>query len=112
MDRFATRWLWVFIVTTLAGYARAGEPPDPALLTIERIFESRDFVGDSVSARWYKDGAGYLTLESSQAASGGRDIVLHDALSGELRVLVSAARLVPPGASAPLAIDDYFFFYD
>jgi len=112
MHRFRSCWLCVFVVVTLAGSARAGEPPDSTQLTIEKIFESSDFVGDSVSARWSKDGAGYLTLDSSPVASGARDIVLHDAKSGDARVLVSAARLVPSGESAPLAIDDYAFSDD
>jgi dipeptidyl-peptidase 4 len=53
------------------------------------------------------DGESYTTLEPSAAASGGRDLVLYRAETGERRVLVSAAGLVPSGASAPLAIEDY-----
>jgi dipeptidyl-peptidase 4 len=112
MHRFALRSFFVFVTAALAPYAWAGEPTDRSLLTLERIFDSRDFSGQTLSARWAKDGSGYLILESSRAAPGGRDIVLHDAQSGEARVLVSAARLVPSGESAPLAIDDYAFSDD
>ena len=112
MHRFAPRWFCVFLTAMLAGYVLAGEQPDRSLLSVERIFDSRDFAGQTFSARWAKDGSGYLTLESSQAVPGGRDIVLHDAQSGEAKVLVSAARLVPPGESTPLAIDDYAFSDD
>ena len=112
MRRLVSRWSCLFITAVLAGSGLAAEQPDRSLLTVERIFDSRDFTGQSFSARWEKDGSGYLTLESSQAASGGRDIVRHDVQSGEAKVLVSAARLVPPGESAPLAIDDYAFSDD
>lgn len=110
--RFAKHGWGLLLVTLLATFAQAGESPDPARLTIERIFDSQEFVGESLSARWAKDGNGYLTLESSAAVPAGRDIVRHDAQSGQTRVLVSAARLVPPGESAPLAIDDYAFSDD
>ena len=53
------------------------------------------------------DGASYTTLESSVEAKGGRDLILCDAASGKRSVLVSAAKLVPPGASSPMAIEDY-----
>lgn len=112
MHRFAPHWHGVLAVAALAGFVLAGEPPDRSLLTVERIFDSQDFVGQTFSARWANDGSGYLTMESSQAASGGRDVVLHAVQSGETKVLVSAARLVPPGESAPLAIEDYAFSDD
>src|SRR5262249_14340265 len=44
--------------------------------------------------------------------SGGRDLVSHDPASGEKRVLVTAADLIPPRESAPLAIEDYAFSSD
>jgi dipeptidyl-peptidase-4 len=112
MHRFAPRSFFVFVTATLVNCACAAEPTDRSLLTVERIFDSRDFSGQTLSARWAKDGTGYLTLESSQAAPGGRDIVRYDAQSGEAKIVVSAARLVPPGESAPLAIDDYAFSDD
>ena len=92
MRRLESRWSCLFIIAVLAGSVSAAEQPDRSLLTVERIFDSHDFAGQTFSARWAKDGSGYLTLESSQAAPGGRDIVLHDAQSGEAKVLVSAAQ--------------------
>ena len=112
MHRFALRWFCVLFTATLSGYSPAGEPQDRSLLTVERIFDSGDFAGQAFSARWAKDGSGYLSLESSRSTPGGRDIVLHDVQSGQATVLVSAARLVPAGESAPLAIDDYAFSAD
>lgn len=110
--RFAHCGWSILLAVLFAGPGQAGEAADPSRLTLERIFDSRELVGESLSARWTDDGDGYLTLESSTAAAGGRDIVRHDAQSGEHRVLVSAARLVPSGESAPLAIDDYAFSDD
>jgi dipeptidyl-peptidase-4 len=80
---------------------------DP-ILTVERIFAGREFAPERFGpARWMRDGGSYTTLEPSAEAKGGRDLVLYDAASGKRTVFVSAARLIPPGASGPLAIEDY-----
>jgi dipeptidyl-peptidase-4 len=108
----------VFTFLSIMIFARVGaatEPPDPKL-TVERIFGAHEFEPESVSARWLplesKSVAGYTTLEPSKGPFGGRDIVVHDAASGERRVLVPAELLVPKDESAPLAIDNYAFSTD
>jgi len=88
------------------------EKPDPALLTVARIFDSKDFEPEKFSARWLDDEARYVTLESSKETSGGKDIVCHDPESGDREILVPAAHLVPPGESAPLEIDGYVLSKD
>ena len=81
--------------------------PDPNL-TVERIFAGREFAAERFGpARWMSDGASYTTLEPSPGAEGSRDLVLYDAATGARRVLVPAARLVPPGAAKPLDIENY-----
>jgi dipeptidyl-peptidase-4 len=62
-------------------------------------------------ARWMADGAAYTTVESS-GPSGGSDLVRYDAVTGARSVLVPSARLVPAGATAPLAIRDYAWSAD
>jgi dipeptidyl-peptidase-4 len=90
-----------------------GQQQDAALLTLERIYASSEFVGDRFGpARWLEDGRGYTTLEASQSARGGRDIVLYDPATGSRRVLVPASRLVPPGSTRPLGIADYIWSDD
>jgi dipeptidyl-peptidase-4 len=75
---------------------------------LERIFASPahrpEFFGP---ARWLDDGAAYTTLEPSGTAPTGADIVRYDTDTGQRSVMVSAARLTPPGATEPLEIDDY-----
>ncbi len=112
MRRVAPRCFFVFVVTVLASHVPAGQAQDRSLLTVERIFDSGEFAGVPFSARWAKDGSGYLTLEPSSGVSSGRDVVLHDVQSGQAKVLVPAARFVPPGEPGPLAIEDYAFSAD
>ncbi|HET7620730.1 MAG TPA: S9 family peptidase [Gemmatimonadaceae bacterium] len=73
--------------TSSAAAPRASE------LTIERIFDSRDFAPDRFGpARWLENGAAYTTVENR-----GRDIVRYATATGERKVLVSA----------PFGISDY-----
>jgi dipeptidyl-peptidase-4 len=82
---------------------------DPGVLTLERLFDSRDFQLERFGpARWL-DSSSYTTLEATSPAggSGGRQIVRHDARTGAPRVLVTAGQLTPAGEPEPLAVDDY-----
>jgi dipeptidyl-peptidase 4 len=77
-------------------------------LTLERIFTGREFASERFGpARWMRDGESYTTLEPSADVKEARDLVLCTAATGARRVLVSASKLVPEGASQPLSIDDY-----
>jgi dipeptidyl-peptidase-4 len=81
---------------------------DPSLLTLDRIFVSREFSPVRFGpARWMKDGKSYTTVEDSAAIKDGRDIIIYSAETGKREVLIAAARLVPSGETQPLAIDNY-----
>ena len=75
-------------------------------LTIERIFASKDFRPDSLSARWLSSGDGYTTIESDGA---GQSLVHHDARTGDQRTLVAATELTPGLESPSLKIEGYAF---
>jgi dipeptidyl-peptidase-4 len=90
------------------GICAAQDKPADPILTIDRIFGAREFSPERFGpARWMRNGDSYTTLEPSVEAKGGRDLVLYEAATGERRILVSAVRLIPPGASEPLAIEGY-----
>jgi dipeptidyl-peptidase-4 len=101
--------LGVFVILALGAAAHADqEKSDPSVLTLERIFAGRDFATERFGpARWMSDGETYTTLEASAAFKGGRDIVRCRADAGKREILVSASKLVPEGASAPIAIQNY-----
>ncbi len=91
-----------------AGFLAAQDKPADPGLTLERIFAGREFAAERFGpARWMSDGETYVTLEPSVEAKAGRDLVLYRAETGKREVLVSAAKLIPPGASEPLSIEDY-----
>jgi dipeptidyl-peptidase 4 len=102
----------LLLVATALAAARAlpGQIPSPATDMLRRIFASRDFAPDRFGpARWIDRGAAYTTVEPSEAVRGGSasDIVRYETATGARSVLVSARRLIPPGDSVPLDIDDY-----
>src|SRR4051812_35087652 len=97
----------LLLVALLAAPAAAQpQQPDPARLTLDRVFASDDFKGDRVPAVKWLDGGAYTTLRPSKAHKGASDVVRFDA-TGKSEALVAAEELIPPGAKQPLAIDGY-----
>ncbi len=100
------RFAWLVLVLVCMLVPIAAQAPDAGRLTIDRLFAGAEFRPERFGpARWLDDGAGYTTVEPSP--QGGRDIVRYDSETGRREVIVAASRLVPPGAPAPLDIDDY-----
>lgn len=86
---------------------------DLSLLTLNRIYNSHEFRGESFGpARWLKNGSGYTTLEKSEALKEGKDIVRYDPASGKREVLVSAKKLIPREGKNPLEISGYSWSED
>jgi dipeptidyl-peptidase-4 len=87
-------------------------PPkgDPSLLTLDRIFDSKDFKPEQTPAlRWRKRGSRYVTQEPSK---NGRQLLAHDPATAKSEVLVPDHWLIPAGESAPLVIEGYDFSDD
>jgi dipeptidyl-peptidase-4 len=86
----------------------AAQEVDPALLSVKRIYGSTDFRSESFGpARWFPTGTAYTTLEAAPNGGAGRELVRYDASTGAREVLVTATRLTPEGAKAPLAVESY-----
>ena len=94
-------------ILVLAAPSAAQQTTDASRITLDRLFDSRDFFSERFGpTRWLASGSAYTTLESS-ANGSGRDLVMYDAASGEREVLVVANQLVPEGATDPLEIQNY-----
>jgi dipeptidyl-peptidase-4 len=80
---------------------------------IGRIFQAREYDPPRFGpARWLPDVSAYSTVERSPDRTDAWDIVRYDAGSGARSVLVAGSRLVPPGKTAALDIDDYAWSRD
>jgi dipeptidyl-peptidase-4 len=74
---------------------------------LEAIFRARAYAPRAFGPARWSDDASYLTVEDSASLPGGRDLVRYRAADGARSLVVAAERLVPPGATGPLAIADY-----
>ena len=81
---------------------------DPSKLTLERIYSKPEFNAQGLGGfRWLKDGDSYTKLEPSKTIKGAMDLVMYNVGSGERNVLLPAEKLIPEGATQPLAIQGY-----
>jgi dipeptidyl-peptidase-4 len=86
----------------------AGKDADPGLLTIDRIFKSPDFQGEDFGPlRWLARQSAFTIKAPAEQPKDSSDIVRVDPATGKREVVVAARHLIPAGAAAPLAIEDY-----
>jgi dipeptidyl-peptidase-4 len=93
--------------------AQASETvPSPHLTEgLDAIFNKGEFRAKTVQLAWENNGDAYSILEP--AADGkGTDIVAYGTGTGKRTVQISAAKLTPAGAKAPLEIWDYSWSAD
>ena len=88
--------------------ALSAQTPDSSRVTLERVFASDEFTPEFLGqVRWLAREAAYTKLEPDSATPPGRALVRYDAATGRRDVWVPAARLVPPGDTVPLTVEDY-----
>jgi dipeptidyl-peptidase-4 len=104
------RLVILLLLATIVAYQAAAQQTDPSLLTLDRIFTSKEFAPQPLGpVQWVESGSSYTRLEPTATAKDARDIVRYETETGRREVLVAAERLIPTGSSAPLAIDNYTF---
>jgi dipeptidyl-peptidase-4 len=87
-------------------FAAQGSGQSFNALTVDRIFDAREFADQSYDVQWSNSGAQYVTQVPAPDADGGKDIILVDALSGQQTVVARARDLTPPG-KRPLDVAEY-----
>ncbi|HIF30491.1 MAG TPA: S9 family peptidase [Planctomycetaceae bacterium] len=96
----------IALLATLASPLSAQPHDKKSQLSLDRIYNSTDFEGESLSIQWLTDSHGYTTLENG---SSGQEIVRHDAITGARTILVSAHEVTPDLESSPIKIESYSF---
>jgi dipeptidyl-peptidase-4 len=82
-------------------------------LTLQRIFTDKDFEEEKLGLiRWSKRSGHYFVLEAPGEGKLGKDLVKHEAATGEKTILASAQTLTPSGETKPLSIDSFEFSAD
>jgi dipeptidyl-peptidase-4 len=92
---------------TAAPAAASAQQADSSLLTLDRIYGSKEFAPQPFGpARWLGDGSAYTTLEPT-AEGPGQDLVRYDVASGRREVMVAARELTPHDSAGPLGVESY-----
>ena len=94
------------VVAGTAGAAQAQARPDPSLLTVERIFNTREFRGQFFGQVHWLDDSTYTAVEPGPEGKGTQ-LVRVDAASGRKTTLVPASALVSAGGKDTVDIEDY-----
>lgn len=103
--------LLLLIVSAISAQQATPSPStDPSLLTVDSILTYRTRSLGPI--QWQENGSGYLALEPSATHKEFVDIVRYDAANGERSIKVPAAKLIAPGASSPLLVEEFTFTPD
>jgi len=80
---------------------------------IERIFSSREFVGERFGpARWDEGGKSFTILERSRDGQETQELARYETATGARTVLFSSADLIPSDSKEPLPVDDFEWSQD
>lgn len=83
------------------------ETQEQSLLSLERIFSSREFSTEGTgSLKWLEDGTGFTRVEPAENGQGVQ-IVQYLLPGGQRSVVVTAEQLTPEGRESSLGIWDY-----
>jgi len=83
-------------------------PVDSTLLTVDRIFGSREFRPERApDVQWISGGEAYIISEPSQKNFDQEDLVKIETSTQNRSVFIPAEKLVPPGNSEPISIDEF-----
>ena len=114
MNRIPVRFVsvvgfMILSLISLGGVARGQENPigRPADLSIDSIFNSKDFKGETFVGQWQSDSQGFERIKRD-AETGSTSIIRVDLIAAAAeQVLVSSSMLTPADAEKPLSLDSY-----
>lgn len=103
----------LMVLQSLTGLHAEPAKPDPAQLTLARIFTDKEFEEEKIPAlKWSKISASYFTLEKPAEGKDGKVLVQNHVETGKQTILASAKALTPKGEKKPLTVDSFEFNAD
>lgn len=113
MNRIPVRFVslvgfMILSIISLGDVARGQENPilRPADLSIDSIFNSKDFKSETFVGQWHSDSQGFERIKRD-AETGSTSIIRVDLSAAAEQVLVSSTMLTPADAEKPLSLDSY-----
>jgi dipeptidyl-peptidase-4 len=92
--------------------ARAQPAAGPSRLTLEKLFASPEFFGESFTGGRWADGGAVLRSVESDAEAGTTSLVELDLTTGRRRTLIDGARLEKPDGEGLISVEDYAYSAD
>ncbi|MEZ5941055.1 MAG: DPP IV N-terminal domain-containing protein [Planctomycetaceae bacterium] len=90
----------------------AEDIPSESLLTIDRIFGTKEFEVEPIpQIQWSEKASAYYTLDDVDDANG-QQILKHNPETGESEVLVPASAFTPQGEDQPIKVEGFAFSPD
>jgi dipeptidyl-peptidase-4 len=101
----------LFIIFYITSSAQVSE--ETGLLTLDRIFNSKEFIPDYPShVQWIEEGEAYIILEPYESNSDWDDLVRYETNSQKRTLYVAASGLIPPGDTVPLDVEEFILSPD
>jgi dipeptidyl-peptidase 4 len=96
--------LWFFLPLTATSQTKT----DSSLLTIDRIFGSAEFRQEyAPDIQWISNGDAYIVAEPSPLNNNLEELVRVETGTQKSTVFIPADKLIPPGESEPLVIEEF-----
>ena len=103
--------LWI---ATLGEVTHGQESPkrQPSDLSVDSIFHSKDFLGETFIGQWQTDSQGFERIKRDAETSNTSIVRIDLAAPDVEHVLISSEMLTPAGAEKPLRMDSYQWSHD
>jgi dipeptidyl-peptidase-4 len=120
MNLLPVRFVVIFGIAPILWFATLGEVTlgqesptrQPSDLSVDSIFHSKDFLGETFIGQWQTDSQGFERIKRD-AETSNTSIVRIDLAAPEVEhVLISSEMLTPAGAEKPLRMDSYQWSHD
>ena len=102
--------LAALVLVTLA--SASAQPSAPAPLTLEKLFASPEFFGESFTGGRWADAGAVLRSVDTDAAAGTTSLVELDLTTDRRRTLLDGATLRKPDGEGLIAVEDYAYSAD
>ena len=100
------KYFIIFLSVITSNLTFAQQQTDSKLLTIDRIYNSNEFLQDfERPMQWIENGEAYIIIEESDSVSGGDDLIKYTSEKQERSVFISAESLLVNGK--PLQISSF-----
>lgn len=98
----------LLLIVAAATQLSIAQTPDPAKLTLERIYASSEFQPARFGGfRWLANGNSYAKFDPSPTQKGSFDLVSYRIDTNDREVIVAAEKLIPKGETKPLSVQGY-----